>query len=557
MTHSSFRRRILGLLFALWGTTAQAFLPSSTTVHPPRPNPRSWARTEIAPSLVKTALQAPDLASGLLRLTAIDQGQRLAGALGTLSAPSTDTPETIARRFIGAHPALFGLPQRRSPGTLRTVSSTKAAGGSHVRLLWTIDEAPLLDSMIDIHMNRQGQVLLANGSLPQLGPIKNHQVLSESQAIAAARRAIGITAERGRPSARAVLLSSESALLRAWEVHLPALEPLGDWVVSINAETGRPLSRRNQLMFFSGTGSAYPHHPLKGGPVTVELHGLTRNDLAGDFCYAVNGQGNPASSTTATYVFPPESRHFNEVNAYYHVNQAHAYFAGFGFDRLNFSLWTTVHFRKNFDNAFYSPKERKMYFGDGDRFNDFAREEAIIYHGYAHGVLNEIVELNYWKESGAMNEGQADYFACSLSNDPVIGEWVCAKNNLPEIRDLRQFRHYPEDIADEVHHDGRIWGSALWGLRSALGPATADRLIFSSFYYLKPGDPTFADGVNSLLAADAAVFDGRHRETITATCAERGLLGSSPVAAVLDGRDLARARAFASLHHPSGERSSR
>lgn len=525
-----------------------AFLPSLTTPTARQTIDRSPAAKPVSPELAAMVLADPVLGRGVERIVATPDGKRLAGIIGRLSAPVRGNPEEIARAFVTRHAGLFNLPTSRVQGRLETVRTVSEANGAHVFFRFLSQGTPVLGANLAVHMNRQGEVILANGSVPMLTPVRNHPSLDGPAAVALSRKRIGERESRGDASARLVLSCHPDGSRYAWEVSLPAAEPLGDWVLLLDATTGDELDRRNDLFFFSGTGLAYANHPLLGQPVRVELPYLSRNDLAGDYCYALNGKGPAATSSTNVYDFTPDDTHFDEVNAFYHVNRAHDFFARFGFKKLDFPIWTTVHFRVNFDNAFYSGKEKKMYFGDGEFFNDFAKEEAIIYHEYSHGVLNEIVAINYYGESGAIHEGQADYFACTLSENPVIGEWISSKTQVTAVRYLQNTLHYPENIEGEVHADGRIWGGALWDLRLALGAEVTDRLIFASFYNLKPETPTFIDGANAILAADTSLYDGKHKEAITSVFAKRGILGGSSVASILDGRDLERARAFGSLH---------
>jgi zinc metalloprotease ZmpB len=163
-------------------------------------------------------------------------------------------------------------------------------------------------------------------------------------------------------------------------------------------------------------------------------------------------------------------------------------------------------------------------------------------------ALQQIVSLTYSKESGAMNEGQADYFACSYTNDPILGEWVMAKLNKPYMRILTNDLQYPQDITGEVHADGRIWGAILWDIRTALGAEVADLLIHKSFYYLKSGSPKFIDGYNALVVADKNVFDGANAEALAEVMKKRGVIASSYKGTVLDKSDIQRIKAFREAH---------
>ncbi|KFY10218.1 hypothetical protein V491_07761 [Pseudogymnoascus sp. VKM F-3775] len=68
-----------------------------------------------------------------------------------------------------------------------------------------------------------------------------------------------------------------------------------------------------------------------------------------------------------------------------------------------------VHYGKNFGNAFWDGE--KMVFGDGSKlFNGLTDELDVIGHELTHGVVNYTCNLEYWFQSGALNESLADVF---------------------------------------------------------------------------------------------------------------------------------------------------
>jgi Zn-dependent metalloprotease len=73
-------------------------------------------------------------------------------------------------------------------------------------------------------------------------------------------------------------------------------------------------------------------------------------------------------------------------------------------------LVATVHFSKNFNNAFWNGKQ--MVFGDGDNiiFRDFTRSLDVVGHELAHGVTEFSAGLEYHNQSGALNESFSDVF---------------------------------------------------------------------------------------------------------------------------------------------------
>jgi Zn-dependent metalloprotease len=51
-----------------------------------------------------------------------------------------------------------------------------------------------------------------------------------------------------------------------------------------------------------------------------------------------------------------------------------------------------------------------------------------------------------------------------------------------------------------VHHDGQVWSRALWDIRNALGPTTADRIILEAQFSFA-ADTTMAEAALATVAA--------------------------------------------------------
>ncbi len=74
------------------------------------------------------------------------------------------------------------------------------------------------------------------------------------------------------------------------------------------------------------------------------------------------------------------------------------------------SLLATVHYGRDYDNAFWTGE--RMVFGDGDGevFHGFTGSLSVIAHELAHGVIEDEGGLLYRNQSGALNESIADVF---------------------------------------------------------------------------------------------------------------------------------------------------
>lgn len=67
-----------------------------------------------------------------------------------------------------------------------------------------------------------------------------------------------------------------------------------------------------------------------------------------------------------------------------------------------------VHFRQDYDNAFWDGQRMVFGDGDGELFNRFTIALDVIGHELTHGVTEVEAGLNYWQQSGALNESISD-----------------------------------------------------------------------------------------------------------------------------------------------------
>lgn len=98
----------------------------------------------------------------------------------------------------------------------------------------------------------------------------------------------------------------------------------------------------------------------------------------------------------------------------------------FEFDRAsidddNLALLATVHFGRDYDNAFWDGE--RMVFGDGDGivFTRMTKSLSVIGHELAHGVTQYTANLTYQGQSGALNESISDVFG-SLVVQRALGQ---------------------------------------------------------------------------------------------------------------------------------------
>ncbi|WP_107773395.1 protealysin inhibitor emfourin [Nocardioides sediminis] len=89
----------------------------------------------------------------------------------------------------------------------------------------------------------------------------------------------------------------------------------------------------------------------------------------------------------------------------------------------------TVHYGRDYDNAFWDGTQ--LVFGDGDRevFERFTRPVDVLAHEFAHAVTEHTAALVYRGQPGALNESVSDVFAICLKQrllgqDAATGSWL-------------------------------------------------------------------------------------------------------------------------------------
>jgi hypothetical protein len=139
----------------------------------------------------------------------------------------------------------------------------------------------------------------------------------------------------------------------------------------------------------------------------------------------------------------------------------------------------------------------------------------VIWHEYGHSIQDdEVPGFGSTAEAGAMGEGFGDYWAGSVGarlsggfQDTCIAEWDAtfySSTVPPCLRRLDGTKHYPEDLAGEVHDDGEIWSAALWQIREAIGAVKSDTLVLQHHFLLSPG-ASFNEAANALVTAATAL----------------------------------------------------
>ncbi|MEU7169654.1 M4 family metallopeptidase [Streptomyces morookaense] len=90
-------------------------------------------------------------------------------------------------------------------------------------------------------------------------------------------------------------------------------------------------------------------------------------------------------------------------------------------DGAGMPLNASVHYGEKYDNAFWDGSQMVFGDGDGELFGDFTVSVDVIGHELTHGVTQHTANLEYYGQSGALNESLSDVFG-SLIKQYALGQ---------------------------------------------------------------------------------------------------------------------------------------
>ncbi|GHA68681.1 M4 family metallopeptidase [Streptomyces termitum] len=90
-------------------------------------------------------------------------------------------------------------------------------------------------------------------------------------------------------------------------------------------------------------------------------------------------------------------------------------------DGAGLPLIASVHYDEKYGNAFWNGEQMVFGDGDGEIFLDFTLPVDVIGHELAHGFTQYTANLEYFSQSGALNESVSDVFG-SLVKQYALGQ---------------------------------------------------------------------------------------------------------------------------------------
>ncbi|MCB9183884.1 MAG: hypothetical protein H6591_08195 [Flavobacteriales bacterium] len=427
-------------------------------------------------------------------------------------AGASDAEKAIG--FITDRLGRFGVPVEEL-----SISSTKRSGRvTYVHLKQMHNGLPVLLSRAQVKLDAQHRVIAFSADVHGAIPEDLVALLSAEQAMAAASEGLSGITEREALGQRYLPIPNGQAtdyrIVEEVLVLTQGARP-GRYQCLVDLRSGELLYRNDQVVSEHVEGeegsddaadaqvNATVHVNGATMPATVEGLPDLRLTINGSFYYTdangflPTGLSGPQSaqvqlrgrwSNTRTNSATPSfsttlsegsntlsfdaAANIRERTAYLHVSRIHNHCTAVlpGFTGMDFELPTNVDVTGDTCNAYY----------DGSSINFYAQSATcralslygdVVYHEYGHGINDNFYQSQgSFFLNGAMNEGYADVWAITLTQNPVMTLGYRFNEPSSFIRRYDENpRVYPIDIVGEVHRDGEIIAGAWWDTYRLLG----------------------------------------------------------------------------------------
>ncbi|NNB85984.1 peptidase M4 [Corallococcus exiguus] len=324
------------------------------------------------------------------------------GRLGQADRPLTGfAAADVHSAIAGSLPSIASLFRLSASDLQVRKISVDEQGVSHIRYAQTLNGLPVVGEELVVHVDSSGAIFGANGSARSGGAVSARPLVAAEAAQTAALRdtkGTGLATE----GARLVYVRAEDGRLRlAYEVRVTGeseLMPLRDRVY-VDALNGATLLRvpeihtaLNRKLYSANNGTTTPGtlKRSEGQAAIGDAHVDTNYDMLG-------------------YTYDCYKTNFNRDS----LNNAGQ------------TLISTVHYSRNYVNAYWDGTQ--MVYGDGDGVNsiELGKDADVTVHELTHAVTENESNLTYSGQSGGLNEAMSDTFG-AICESWKSGSWSTA-----------------------------------------------------------------------------------------------------------------------------------
>ncbi|PEZ03945.1 bacillolysin [Bacillus sp. AFS018417] len=446
---------------------------------------------------------------------------------GNLTSASGKKAESVVFDYLNTAKKDYKLGEKSAEESFKVQKIIKDPVGEAtvIRLQQIYEGVPVWGSTQVAHVGKDGVLKVVSGTVaPDLDKkekLKNKNKIEGKKAIAIAQKDLGFTPKyEVEPSADLYVYQNGEETTYAYVVKLNFLDPEpGNYYYFIEADSGKVLNKYNTIHNATNDNTA-PSKPVTGTSTVGTGKGVLgdtksiNTTLSGSSYYL---QDNTHGATIYTYngnnrtrlpgtLWADTDNVFNAksdaaaVDAHYYAGVTYNYYKN-TFNRNSYNdagapLKSTVHYGKNYNNAFWNGSQMVYGDGDGSTFIAFSGGIDVVGHELTHAVTEYSSNLIYQNESGALNEAFSDIFGTLIeyydnrNPDWEVGEDIYTPG---QAGDALRSMSDPTKYGDPDHYSKRYTGTSDNG-----GVHTNSGIINKAAYLLANGGTHYGVTVNGV-----------------------------------------------------------
>ncbi|UTE78046.1 M4 family metallopeptidase [Rossellomorea sp. KS-H15a] len=486
----------------------------------------------VALGLTAGLMMSPVLASEAFGASNVSEKVNFNSQMGTpqfisghLTKASSKAPETVVFDYLTDKQKTFKF-KGDSKLSFKVVEKQKDdLGFTYLRIQQVYKGTPVYGAVLTAHVNKEGVLTALSGApaanLDGKQNLKQAKKLSKKEAVSSAEKdlvkAVGSQPDyEYAPKSESVIYVKDGEAHYAYLVNYNFLAPEpGNWNYFVDAVTGDILAKVNEI-HEAGKGAGKPGGGggAAGGTDTVGSGKGVLGDTKSLNTYLSSSTYYLQDRTRGKGIFTYDGSNrtrlpgslwadsdnlFNAsydaaaVDAHYYAGTTYDYYKNThnrnSYDGNGAALKSTVHYGRNYNNAFWNGQQMVYGDGDGSTFVSLSGGLDVIAHELTHAVTDTTADLIYQNESGAINESMSDIFGTLVeydaNNNPdwEIGEDIYTPNKSGDA--LRSMSD-PAKYGDPDHYSVRYTGTQDNGgvhINSGIGNKAAYLLSQGGTHY--------------------------------------------------------------------------
>ncbi|EZP75153.1 Bacillolysin (neutral protease) [Parageobacillus genomosp. 1] len=376
------------------------------------------------PALFSVKAEENGLRSSSIAFSATSsQGMKPVFQTGTITRSSDSaSPANVVIEYLNKHKEEYQL---KGGASFQTIEQLKdpVKKGYVVRLQQTYRGIPIFGATQAAHVGEDGSLRTLSGSVAAFSQTINIEPkITGKQAIDIAKKDLGEQVHDfvKTPAAKLNIYMKDNHPYLVYVVELNYLggKP-GRWLYFVDAKNGNIVHKFNSLQFgyVQGTGKG-----VLGKTRTLQME----KDSGGySLVDKTRGSGIVTHDAANSLNLPGKvwRSKDNKLDSRYEASAVDAhYFAGIvydyykkvhrrnGLDGQGGEIHSTVHYAKEYNNAFWNGYQIVFGDGDGETFLPLSGALDVVAHELTHAVTENTANLIYEGESGAINEAVSDIF---------------------------------------------------------------------------------------------------------------------------------------------------